>query len=123
VVAEALEIAQGTGERWYEAELHRLRAELLLQGGYSETADAETGLRRALALAREQGARHLELRAAVSLAGLWSGQGRRSEALGLLAPVYQGFTEGFDTADLGRARALLDALAGDARGGARVAAP
>ncbi len=115
VVAEALETAQGTGERWYEAELHRLRAALLLQGGGNETADAEAGFQRALALAREQGARALELRAAVSLAGLWSGQGRRSEALGLLAPVYEGFTEGFDTADLGRARALLDALAAAAQ--------
>jgi adenylate cyclase len=57
----------------------------------------------------------LELRAAVSLAGLWSGQGRRAEALELLAPVYGGFTEGFDTADLRSAWALLDALAGDVR--------
>jgi predicted ATPase len=115
VVAEAIETAQATGERWYEAELHRLRAVLLLQGGDSETAEPEAGLRRALALAREQGARALELRAAVSLAGLWSGQGRRAEALELLAPGYGGFTEGFDTADLRSAWALLDALAGDVR--------
>jgi predicted ATPase len=115
VIAEAIETAQATGERWYEAELHRLRAALLLQGGDSETAEAEAGLRRALALARKQGARALELRAALSLAVLWSGQGRRFEAIELLAPVYGGFTEGFDTADLRRARALLDAPAGDVR--------
>lgn len=115
VVAEAIETAQATGERWYEAELHRLRAVLLLQGGDSETAEAEAGLLRALALAREQGARALELRAALSLAGLWSGQGRRSEAWGLLAPVYGGFTEGFDTADLRSARALLEGLGGGAQ--------
>jgi predicted ATPase len=115
VVAEAIETAQVTGERWYEAELHRLRAVLLLKGGDSETAEAEAGLRRALALARQQGARALELRAAVSLAVLWSDQARRSEALELLAPVYGGFAAGFDTADLRRARTLLDGLARDVR--------
>jgi predicted ATPase len=111
VVGEALETAQRTGERWYEAELQRLRAVLLLQTGNSETDEAEAGLRRALALAREQGAHALELRAAVSLAGFWGAQGGRSKALDLLQPVYGGFTKGLDMADLRAALALLDALA------------
>lgn len=79
----------------------------------------KAGLRRALALAREQGARALELGAAVSLAGFWGTQGRRSEALDLLQPVYSGFAEGLDTADLRAALALLDALADGVEGTGR----
>jgi predicted ATPase len=73
--------------------------------------EAETWLQRALDVARRQEAKSLELRAATSLARLWQRQGKRQEAHDLLAPVYHWFTEGFDTADLKDARALLDALA------------
>jgi predicted ATPase len=111
VVAEALAIAQGTGERWYEAELYRLQAEMRLQLGGAEADEAETGLQRALAIARGQQARALELRAAIGLARLWREQGRQRDARALLAPVYGAFTEGLDTADLKAARVLLVALA------------
>jgi predicted ATPase len=74
-------------------------------------AEAEAWLRRALDVARHQEAKALELRAAMSLARLWQQQGKRAAAHALLAPVYSWFTEGFDTADLQEARALLDALA------------
>jgi predicted ATPase len=74
-------------------------------------AKAEAHFERALAVARKQGAKSLELRAAMSMAGLWRGEGKRSEARDLLAPVYAWFTEGFDTIDLKKAKALLDALA------------
>jgi predicted ATPase len=111
VVAEALAIAQGTGERWYEAELYRLQAEMRLQLGGAEADEAETGLQRALAIARGQQARALELRAAIGLARLWREQGRQRDARALLAPVYGAFTESLDTADLKAARVLLVALA------------
>jgi len=78
---------------------------------YSDPAKAEDSLRTALAIAREQGTRGYELRAATSLARLWREQGRRDEARDLLAPVYAWFTEGFHTADLKDAKRLLDELA------------
>ena len=111
VITEALAVVQRTGERWYEAELFRLRGELRWQRGTTEIATVETGLRQALALARRRRTRALELRAAASLARLWRDQGRRRDAHALLAPVHARFTEGFATADLQRARALLDELA------------
>lgn len=111
VITEALATVQRTGERWYEAELFRLRGELRRRQGEAETTTVETDFRRALALARRQQARALELRAAASLARSWRDQGRRRDAHALLAPVHAGFTEGFATADLQRARALLDELA------------
>ena len=74
-------------------------------------AEAETWLQRALDVARRQQAKSLELRAAMSLVSLWQQQGRRAEARDLLAPIYGWFTEGFDTADLQEAKALLMALA------------
>jgi predicted ATPase len=74
-------------------------------------AEAETWLQRALDVARRQEAKSLELRAAMSLARLWQEQGKRAEAHALLAPIYSWFTEGFDTADLQEAKALLEALA------------
>ena len=76
----------------------------------SAAAQAEASLRQALALARRQQAKSLELRAAISLSRLWQQQGKREEARALLAPIYGWFTEGFDTADLQEAKALLVAL-------------
>jgi predicted ATPase len=105
---DALQIVKRTGERWFAAELNRLKGRLLLQEGHPEAA--EELYRKALSIAEEQEAKLWELRAAVSLAGLWSEQGRRDEARDLLAPVYGWFTEGFDTRDLKDARALLDDL-------------
>ncbi len=100
-----------TGERWYEAELYRLKGELLLQQSSDNQAEAEACFQQALDVARHQQAKSFELRAATSLARLWQQQGKRQEAHDLLAPVYSWFTEGFDTADLQDAKALLDELA------------
>jgi predicted ATPase len=111
VLTEALTLVDTTGERWYEPELYRLKGELLLQQHLDNQADAETCFHRALEIARNQQAKSFELRTATSLARLWQQQGKRQEAHDLLAPVYNWFTEGFDTADLQSAKALLDALA------------
>ena len=105
---EAFQIVERTGERWFEAELHRQKGQLLLRRGHAEAA--EDLYRKALSIAAEQGAKLWELRAAVSLARLRHGQGRPAEARNLLAPVYAWFTEGFDTPDLKEAKALLDEL-------------
>ena len=111
VLAEALTLVDTTGERWYEPELYRLKGELLLQQSSDNQAEAETCFHQALDIARNQQAKSFELRAATSLARLWQQQGKRQEAHDLLAPVYNWFTEGFDTADLKDAKALLDELA------------
>jgi predicted ATPase len=98
-------------EGWYIAELLRIRGELILsQGGADGAADAEQNFRRALDWACRHGALSWELRVATSLARLWRGQGRSADATGVLQPVYDRFTEGFETADLRSARALLDTL-------------
>jgi predicted ATPase len=110
IVAEALDRVERTKGRWLEADLHRLRGELLLAVAEPEQPEAEACFRRALAVAREQGAKMWELRAATSLARLWTEQGRRAEAHNLLAPLYGWFTEGFDTPDLKEAKALLNEL-------------
>nr|UXE44076.1 hypothetical protein Hi04_10k_c1000_00030 [uncultured bacterium] len=108
-IATALAVAAQTGQPFFDADLHRLDGDLLLAtGGTADEAAAR--YRRALAIAREQGARSFELRAATSLARLWRDQGKRAEARALLAPVYGWFTEGFDTRDLVDAKVLLDAL-------------
>jgi predicted ATPase len=107
-LTEALARVERTGERWFEAELHRLKGELLLIGNQ---AGAEACFQRALTVARAQTVRAWELRAATSLARLWAEHGERQKALDLLAPVYGWFTEGFDTADLKDAKELLDELA------------
>ena len=107
----ALAKAAVTGERSWDAEIHRLRGELTARLPYPDPAKAEDSFRTALAIAREQGTRGYELRAATSLARLWLEQGRRGEAYELLALVYGSFTEGFDTADLKEAKALLEELA------------
>ena len=110
-LSEALALVEKTGERYYEAELHRLKGELLLQQAAPEMSHAETYFYHALEIARSQQAKSFELRAATSLARLWQQQGKRQEAHDLLAPVYHWFTEGFDTLDLTDAKALLDELA------------
>ena len=104
----AAEAATATGESHYQAEIYRLRGVLLGETG--ENAEATAWLQRAIDTAHSQQAKSLELRAATSLARLWSEQGKRAQARDLLAPVYGWFTEGFDTADLKEARALLDEL-------------
>ena len=108
LLAEALTVARHTGERWWEAELYRLKGELLLALSQDHQAEAETCFRQALELARYQQAKSLELRAALSLGRLWQHQGKRAEAYQLLAAIYGWFTEGFDTADLQEAKALLE---------------
>ena len=116
-------LAQDIDEFWLKAELYRLKGELLLrqdgsdiegalllrQDG-SDIEGAETAFREALAVARDQQAKSWELRAATSLAKLWRDHDKRREARDLLSPVYDWFTEGFDTLDLKEAKALLDDL-------------
>ena len=108
---EAEAAVQKTGERWFEAEVHRVPGEVALKSTNRDAAKAETHFDRALAVARKQQAKSWELRAAMSMARLWRDQGRRDEARELLAPVYGWFTEGVDTLDLKEAKALLDELA------------
>jgi predicted ATPase len=98
------------GVRDSEAEVHRVRGELLLARGPSGQSEAETSFRKAIDVARQQNAKSWELRAVTSLARVWQQQGRNEEARELLAPVYDWFTEGFDTRDLKEAKALLDEL-------------
>jgi predicted ATPase len=105
---DALQMGARTGEHWLDAELNRHKGELLLRQGHAEAA--EELYCKALSIAQEQEAKLWELRAAASLAQLWRDQGRRAEAHALLAPVYDWFTEGFDTADLKEAKALLDQI-------------
>jgi predicted ATPase len=108
---EAQALVDHQGERCWEAELYRLQGELLLKQTISHASPAETCFLQALDVARRQQARSLELRAAMSLSRLWQHQGKRAEARQVLAEIYGWFTEGFDTADLQEARALLKALA------------
>ena len=112
VLAEGLVAAHNSGQRSYEAELHRLKGELLLKQTIPDEQEAEACFRQASDIAHHQQAKSLELRAAMSLARLWQHQGKRAEAYELLAPIYGWFTEGFDTADLREAKALLEAMAG-----------
>jgi class 3 adenylate cyclase/predicted ATPase len=107
-VTEALKC--GTEDRRWEALAHRVQGDLLLAMPSKDSLAAEEALRRAIEIARRQEARSHELRAATSLARLWADQGKHAEALDLLAPIYAWFTEGFDTADLKDAKALLDEL-------------
>jgi class 3 adenylate cyclase/tetratricopeptide (TPR) repeat protein len=113
VVAAGLETLGRTDERFLEAELYRLKALAVLARCVDDAgqAEAESLLREALATARRQGARAIELRAAMSLGRLWRSQGKVQQARELLAPVYGWFTEGFDTLDLKEAKALLEELA------------
>jgi predicted ATPase len=104
---EAPELVERTDERWYEAELYRLMGEMLIIG--SDRNDAKRWLCRALETAHTQGAKHWELRAATSMARLWSDQAKRTEARALLAPIYACFTESF-ARDLKEVAALLAEL-------------
>jgi predicted ATPase len=108
-LAEALALVQETEERHWEAELHRLRGELLLNQG--DEAGAEASLKTAIEVARRQQARSWELRATTSLARLWQALDRGGDARDLLAEIYGWFTEGFDTPDLLEAHSLLEELA------------
>jgi predicted ATPase len=108
---DALAQAAVSGVRGWDAEIHRLRGEFTARLPHPDPAKAQDFFRTALAIAREQGTRGYELRAATSLARLWREQSRGTEARDLLAPLYSSFTEGFDTADLKDAKALLDELA------------
>jgi class 3 adenylate cyclase/predicted ATPase len=110
-LAEAHTLVEQHEERWWEAEIYRLRGVLLLRQPETPQAEAEACFQQALAVARHQQAKSLELRAAMSLGRLWQQQGKRQAAYDLLAPIYHWFTEGFDTADLQDAKALLEALA------------
>jgi predicted ATPase len=101
--------SERTGQRWFDAESHRIRGDILLKRDPANTA--EEAFLTAIAIAQQQKARSFELRAAMSMARLWRDQGKRKEARDLLAPVYGWFTEGFDTLDLKEAKALLDKLA------------
>ena len=109
-LAEAHTLVEQQEERWWEAEICRLRGVVLLRQPGTPQAEAESWLQRALDVACRQEAKALELRAAMSLAHLWQQQGKRAQAYDLLAPIYSWFTEGFDTADLQDAKALLDTL-------------
>jgi class 3 adenylate cyclase/predicted ATPase len=107
---QAFGIADKTQERYYEAELHRLKGELFLQQAVSDALQAETCFQQGLAVARSQEAKSWELRVAMSLSRLWHAQGKKEEAQNLLSEIYGWFTEGFDTADLKDAKALLEKL-------------
>jgi predicted ATPase len=113
LLAEALAMTNDKGERRWEAELYRLKGELLLHaecGVQNAALTAEACFQQALDVARQQQAKSWELRAAMSLSRLWQRQGKSDAARQLLAPIYGWFTEGFDTADLQEARALLEEL-------------
>jgi len=110
LLREALAIVQKTRERWGEAEIYRIKGDLLGMRPWEDHGEAEACFRRAIDLAGRQQAKSLALRAAISLSRLKRGQGEREVARRVLADVYDWFTEGFDTHDLREARALLEAL-------------
>ncbi len=110
VLAESLDLVEKTGERTWEAEIHRVKGNLLLDQSAENATEAEGCFNQAIDIARRQLAKSLELRTAMSLARLWQAAGKTAEAHELLAPVYGWFTEGFDTPDLTDAKTLLDEL-------------
>jgi len=110
VLAEASAFAAKNGDHWGDAEIHRIRGELSLESGGDRSSEAEAHFREAINIARRQSAKSWELRAVTSLARLLQGLGRREEARARLAEIYAWFTEGFDTADLKDAKALLEEL-------------
>jgi predicted ATPase len=108
----ALKTADVTGEKWFAAELHRMKGASIMARGHDQPREIELCYQHAIEIARQQSAKMWQLRAAMSMALLWRDQGKRNEARDLLAPVYDWFTEGFDTLDLKEAKALLGVLAG-----------
>ncbi len=110
-IAEAMTTMEASKEKWFEVEVNRIAGEIALKSPERDAAKAEAYFERALAVARQQQAKSLELRAAMSMARLWRDQGKPQQARELLAPVYGWFTEGFDTRDLKEAKVLLDTLA------------
>ncbi|MCL5256310.1 MAG: AAA family ATPase [Chloroflexi bacterium] len=113
MVDKGLARVRATGQRGFEADLYRLKGELLLMSGQGSEVEAEESFWKALELARRQQAKAWELRAATSLARLWRRQGKTAEGRRLLEDVYVWFTEGFGTADLQEAKALLEELAAE----------
>ena len=109
-IQEALNVIDKTGERWFEAELYRIKGEFLLKLPTPSLSQAEGAFQQALTMARHQQAKLWELRAAMSLSRLWRQQGESCAAYNLLTPVYEWFTEGFDMADLKQAKSLLATL-------------
>jgi predicted ATPase len=109
-MGEVMMAIETTNERWFEAEANRIAGQITLLSPEPDATKAQAYFERALQIARQQRAKSLELRAAMSLALLWRDQGKRQQARELLAPVYGWFTEGFDTRDLKEAKALLDGL-------------
>jgi predicted ATPase len=105
-----VQISKQTGQRWSEADMHRVRGDLLLKAASNRHQAAEQAFGQSIAIARSQHAKAFELRATTSLARLWRDQGKRTEARDLLAPVYNWFTEGHDTPVLKEAKALLEQL-------------
>ena len=110
-IGEAMTTVERIKEAWCEAEVHRTAGEVMLLAPERDAAKAEVHFNHALTVARRQEAKTWELRAAMSMARLWSDQGRPQQARELLAPIYGWFTEGFDTRDLKDAKALLEQLA------------
>jgi predicted ATPase len=115
---ELLPEIERTGQRWIEAQLNRVRGELLIRHKPAETAAAEDAFMRSVAVARHQQTKTFELQAATSLSRLWCDRGKRTEARDLLAPIYGWFNEGFGTPVLQEAKDLLDQLSGDEHGAA-----
>ena len=109
-IDDAIDKVERSKEKWCEAEVHRIAGEIALKSLAPDPEKAEAHFEHALAVASQQQAKSWELRAAMSMARLWRDQGKRDQALDLLAPVYGWFTEGFDTLDLKEAKALLEEL-------------
>jgi predicted ATPase len=110
-IDQAMVTIEATGERVWTAEVRRLAGEIALLSLRPDVAQAQAHFERALQVSRQQQTKSWELRAAMSMARLWCDQGKPQQARELLAPVYDWFTEGFDTLDLKEAKALLDELA------------
>jgi predicted ATPase len=106
-----LRLSQRDDVHWWEAELHRVKGELILMGTPNDPGSAVDCFKQAIEIAQLQGAKSLELRAAVNLARLWQERGEIGEARDILAPVFEWFTEGFDTPDLIEAKKVLAQLA------------
>ena len=109
-IGEVMTAMETSKEKWYEAEVHRIAGEIALLSRQPNAAKSEAYFERALIVARNQQAKSLELRAAMSMARLWRDQGKRQQSHDLLTPAYGWFTEGFDTLDLKEAKSLLEQL-------------